>query len=364
MKSDAYPVAGTVSRAQEQPLKVISPAPRDVWHKLLEEDPEALVTKTPAWLDCICSTGDYEDASRLYENSEGCRSVLPMVRRKGLPVVLTSQFSQPSSWGIGGLVVPGTIRVEDVGAVFSDLLSRPFLRTSIRPNPRAGEIWAAAAPPGVISIPRLAHVLDLDGGFSQVWMKRFNSRTRNKIRKAEKAGLVVERDTSGELVPVFYDLFRQSISRWASRQNEPPWMARWRGRRRDPITKFESIAQFLGDACRIWVAWFKGQPAAAILVLQGNNAHYTRGAMDKDLAGLTQANYLLHRLAIEEACQAGCRYYHMGETGASVQLAQFKTRFGARAYPYAEYRLERLPISKLDQRVRGLVKRIIGFEDA
>ena len=73
---------------------------------------------------------------------------------------------------------------------------------------------------------------------------------------------------------------------------------------------------------------------------------------------------LLHRLAIEEACRAGCRYYHMGESGSSASLAQFKRRFGANAYGYAEYRLERLPITSVDAHLRRLVKRLIGFTDA
>ncbi len=119
----------------------------------------------------------------------------------------------------------------------------------------------------------------------------------------------------------------------------------------------------LGEACRIWVAWHNGQPAAAILVLQGSNASYIRGMMDKELAGPTRANYLLHRLAIEEACEAGCRYYDMGESGSSTSLAQFKTRFGARPCPYAEYHIERLPITSLHRHARGAIKRMIGFRD-
>jgi hypothetical protein len=354
----------TMNPGRNPSLRITSPAPRDVWLDTLKVDPDALVTQSPAWLDSICSTGLYEDASRLYDNYEGRQWILPMVRRKGRPESLTSQASPPSSWGIGGVIAPGGATVEDVKAVFSDLSTLPFLRTTIRPNPLHGSVWAAAAPAEVVAIPRIAHVLDLDGGFDHVWTKRFNGKTRNKIRKAEKAGLTIERDRSGELLPVFYDLFLQSVSRWAAKQHEPLWMARWRARRRDPFTKFESISKAQGDSCRLWIASYHGQPAAAILVLQGANAHYTRGAMNKDLAGPTLANYLLHRVAIEEACEAGCRYYHMGETGSSGSLAQFKSQFGAEAFAYAEYRLERVPISKLDQGLRRIVKRIIGFRDA
>jgi lipid II:glycine glycyltransferase (peptidoglycan interpeptide bridge formation enzyme) len=115
---------------------------------------------------------------------------------------------------------------------------------------------------------------------------------------------------------------------------------------------------------RLWVAWHDGRPAAGILVLQGeHNAHYTRGAMDREVAGPTRANDLLHRLAIEEACAAGCHSYHMGETGASESLARFKEGFGARPVPYAEYALERLPLTRLERGLHQLVKAAVRFRD-
>ena len=58
--------------------------------------------------------------------------------------------------------------------------------------------------------------------------------------------------------------------------------------------------------------------------------------MDEKLAGKTYANYLLHSMAIKDACSQGCTHYHMGETGGSASLAHFKSRFGATAVPYAE----------------------------
>lgn len=347
-----------------QAYQVTSPAPRDVWENLLRSDPEALVSQTPAWLDCICAMGGYADASRLYETPEGKQLVLPMVRTKGLPAALSTETTLPHAWGIGGLVSAEKINAKDVAAVFNDLAGRSVLRVNIRPNPRAGKTWAAVRPPKVIAISRLAHVLDLEGGFDYVWTKRFKGTTRTAVRKAERSGVVVECDTSGKLVSVFYDLMKRSFDRWARQQHEPLLLARWRAWRRDPLNKFQIIARILGNACRIYVAWVDGKPAATILVLQDTNAHYTRGAMIKDIAGPTRANYLLHRLAIEDACRAGCGYYHMGETGFSNSLAQFKSRFGASKYPYAEYIIERIPISSVENRLRCFIKRLIGFKDA
>jgi lipid II:glycine glycyltransferase (peptidoglycan interpeptide bridge formation enzyme) len=268
---------------------------------------------------------------------------------------------------MGGLIAAQPIHAEHVTFILTDLARLPYARISIRPNPRLGDVWAAATShirTGLAAIPRLAHVLDLDGGFDEVWTKRFSGQTRKTVRKAEKSGIVVECDTTGRLMPVFYDLLRLSFDRWAARQREPALLARLRGHQRDSLEKFRVIARSLKDACRVWVAWINGQPAAAIVVLQYHNVNDARGAMDKDLVAQTGANDLIQKLAIEAACQSGCRYYHMGESGSSAGLAHFKERFGAVPYPYAEYYLERFPFTRLDRGLRTLVKKLIGFKDA
>ena len=344
-------------------LRVTSPAPRDAWEQALASDPTALVFQAPMWLDCLCAVGRYRDASRLYELLSGRRLVLPMVRLGCRTGPLAIEASFPPSWGMGGVVASGGPRADDLAAVFADLSQRPLMRTSLRPNPLTNASWAEARPRGALTVPRLAHVLDLDGGFAHVWDERFTGSARTAVRKAERAGLTVECDTSGRRTAVFYELFERSLDRWARQQHEPRALARWRGHRRDPPRKLQLIAEHLADRCHLWVAWRGGEPAAAILVLQDANASYTRGAMDKELAGPTRANYLLHQLAIEQACNAGCRHYHMGESGSSAALAQFKTRFGARPVPYADYHIERLPLTTADRHVRTAVKRVVGFRD-
>jgi hypothetical protein len=350
-------------RASAAKLRVISPAPREVWERELASDPTALVFQTPEWLDCVCASGRYRDASRLYELSSGRRLVLPLVRLGRRTGALAIEASFPPGWGLGGLVADGGARAEDLAAVFADLAERPAMRTSLRPNPLMNAAWEQARPRGAITVPRLAHVLDLDGGFPTVWDQRFAGSARTAVRKAERAGLTVECDTTGRRTDVFYELFERSLDRWARQQHEPRLLARWRGHRRDPLHKLQLIAEHLAGRCHLWIASRAGEPAAAILVLQGANASYTRGAMDKEIAGPTRANYLLHQLAIEQACEAGCRHYHMGESGDSASLAQFKTRFGARPYPYADYHLERLPLTTADRQARAAVKRVLRFRD-
>lgn len=345
-------------------IHVTSPAPREVWKAIFDTDPEAVPYQHPDWFASICESGNYEDVSRLYETHDGRQFVLPLVRRRSLPARLSVAASPPSAWGMGGLVGSHNVRYEEMQAVFDDLIHLPYLRVSIRPNPRLAALWAAAVPKGVLSISRRAHVLDLEGGFERVWEERFEKKTRTAVRKAERLGVVVESDTSGRLLPVFYELLQRSFDRWSRQQNEPRFLTHLRGQWRDPYEKFELISRHMGSACRVWVAWVDGKPAAASLVLQHGNVNDSRGAMDKEVASTSRCNELLQKYSIEEACRAGCRYYHLGESGNSTSLAHYKERFGAVPYDYAEYVIERLPITSMDKTARTIVKKLIGFKDA
>jgi len=331
----------------ETVARCVSPAPRAAWPALLETSEDALAFQTPRWIDALCATGRYTDATRLYETHDGRRLLVPLVRRAGIASPLRLQASLPYGWGFGGILTSGPVTASDVSAVLADLQRAPGARLSLRPNPLSAQVWSEGVPAGMRRVARTAHVLDLGDGFVQL-AARFHSSARRAIRKAERSALTVTRDTSGVHVPVFHSLYRKSVDRWAENAREPLWLARRRAALREPEEKLRRVADHLGHACEIWVAWLEGRPAASVVVLRhGGSASYWRGAMDTEVAGRTQPNYLLHSRAIEAACNAGCRYYHMGETGQSKSLAQFKSRFGATPRDYFEYRIERLPLTAI-----------------
>ena len=340
---------------------VQSPVPRDVWEDILRTDPESLVYQSPQWLDAMCAADGFEDASRVYYTQGGKTLVMPLVRKKGLTGSLATYASHPSGWGMGGLLASEAVQPEDVAAVTEDLLSLDSFRVSVRPNPLQAPMWESAMPDGVIRLPRVAHVLKLDEDFERVWMDRFKSGTRRAVRKAEQSGLEVECDTTGRLLPVFYGMLLASFERWAEGTEKPVNLSRWWAQRRDPLSKFQQMSDSLGAMCQVWVASLDGEPAASLLVLRGNNANYSRGAMYRDLAGPTQANALLQKMAIEDACQAGCRWYHMGETGASSSLAQFKERFGAEPVAHSEYLIEKFPVTPLKRSAKQAVKGMLSI---
>jgi hypothetical protein len=209
------------STSQEQliVMRVIAPAPRTLWRAVLEEDPQSLPEHAPEWIDAMVASGSYSDASRFYEFSDGRRFVLPFVRRRGLAAGAGWYGSFPPASGIGGLV-GGSASPDVVAAVVDDLRMLGAARISLRPNPLRAADWAEVTGPGVVRISRRAHVLDLSGGNDAV-RSGLSKMTVRGIRTAEKHGVRVERDRNGSLLPIYDELYRTSVERWAKNQHEP-----------------------------------------------------------------------------------------------------------------------------------------------
>ncbi|WP_119255651.1 GNAT family N-acetyltransferase [Shinella zoogloeoides] len=339
----------------------ISDSSEPIWRDLFCRDGTALPSQSPEWARAVTDAGGFRALPQFFKFDDGSRAVLPLfVKGAGR---LRYAWSPPPAWGFGGVLSDGEMTPAKLSIVLEHLETLPSLGFKIRPNPLTAGLWAQAARPGWSAIDRCAHVIDLAGGFLAV-RARFRPNAGTYIRRAQKSGVEIEVGNHEGLIDEFHHLLQLSLVRWARKQHEPAVLARMRGLRRDPKAKFITMASQMGDRFRLYVARLNGRAVAAILVLMGRQAHYTRGAVDEALAGESRAAYLLQATAIEDACRFGCTHYHMGETGNSASLAQFKSRFGAVAVPYCEYRYETLPLARLDGLARRTVKRILGFRDA
>lgn len=349
-------VTETISTNQ---YKVTTPAPREAWRQVLASDPNALIFHTPEWADALCATGQYEDASRLYEMPGGRKLLLPMVQQKIISSDVTIRASMPDGWGLGGLVSTAPLQQGEIDLVVRDLVRTTGLQTVIRPNPLLAGTWETGITQVLPTSRRASHILDLEGGFSHVWEKKFKGTARTAIRKSERAGLEIEVDVSGKLIPTYYDIYLNWTERRSRERHIPTWLAHWTAKRREPLQKFALAAQAMKEACQVWVVKLNGEPiAASILLTYKENAFFWRNASIRELATSVRANDLLQGRMIEQACLAGCRYYHMGESGGVESLKQFKSRFGAVETPYSVYSLERLPVTHWKHQLRILTKSI------
>ncbi|GAA3689923.1 hypothetical protein GCM10022204_00870 [Microlunatus aurantiacus] len=345
-------------------LRLIEPGPDDRrawWRAVVDSDPDALPEHTPEWVDAICASGSYQDATRFYADADGRRFVVPLVRRTGVAGWGGWLLSPPPAWGMGGVVGRG-LDESTLRQILTDLVGLGAQRVWIRPDPTRAGLWEAATDDSSLAVGRHAHVVDLDGGVDAVWA-RLHRGTRKYVRRAERAGVRIEVDRAGDLLDTYYDLYLTSVDRWAARQHEPLRLARWRARRRDPLEKLVRMSHHLGPDFVLTMAFVDDEPAYGSIMLLGQTAHVTRSAMDVDRVGSTKAGSLVQWSMLQLACAHGCRTYHLGESGRSQPLAQFKESFGAVGIDYAEHRYERLPFTVADHRLRAVAKKVLRFRD-
>jgi lipid II:glycine glycyltransferase (peptidoglycan interpeptide bridge formation enzyme) len=253
----------------------------------------------------------------------------------------------------------------DIQFILGELAHQSINRTTFHINPIVSPLWESAEPiPGVTPIPRLSHILELDGGFNTIWSEKFSSSTRRAVRKAERSHLTIEWDDTGKYIPIYYEMFMEWATRRGKQRHLPAWMVRASNRRREPLERYQLIAQAFHQACRVYIAKLGGQPiAAAIFLLYNQNAIYYRGTSLREEANLVRANDLLHSRMIEDACDAGCRFYHMGESGGVESLMRFKEGFGAQPNASHDYLIEPIPMQHFTRQVYKVVKMVEGLKN-
>ena len=298
-------------------------------------------------------------------SSSGRQVGLPLARHRRQPPWAAVVASWPQVWGVGGPISEGgRISPTEAAAVLADVASRGTLAAQITLRHDADGAWLSEARQFRVE-EHGCFVLDLAGGFDQVWQHRFRGNARRAVRKAERSGLDIEVDRSGRLLGVFYDLYQKSIPRWAAMRHEPLWFTRLRMARVGPNipppvgTGRRAIR---GGLCHLGGA-FPGtagrghhRPAVRGLcqVLAGRDGQRSRCPV---------ANDLLHRLVIEEACRDGYRFYDMGGSLPGSSLAAFKNKLGAVLHFTHELRAERLPAHAARRLSRDLVQKMIGARD-
>ena len=175
----------------------------------------------------------------------------------------------------------------------------------------------------------------------------------------------MEIDRSGALLEEYYRLYLISIDRWAERQHEPRALARFRARRRDPLSKLRAMAETLGKAFVVALAYVDDAPGLRLDHPAGSDRarHPGRDGPGPGRQRPTPATWCSGGRSSSPA-SLGCTAYHLGESGQSASLAQFKEKFGARPFDYAELRLERLPWTRdRPSDLRSVVKTVLGFRD-
>jgi hypothetical protein len=301
----------------------------------------------------------------LYEFRSGQRILIPLARHH--PQFGPGQVvsSWPRVWGVGGPIAASpTVTPSEAAAVLGDLASLGSVATVLQLRYNAHDSWLRAADRFKVKASN-SWMLNLAAGADDVWQRRFRGSVRRAIRKAERAGLEIEVDHSGQSIDTFYFLYEKSVQRWAAMQHAPAWLTRRRLASTFNPQRLGRVAEYFGKDCLTWVARLHGEPVASLVVLySGKYAKAWCAAMDKPLAApLGGVNQLLDWYAVQDAGSRGCLHYDLGYASPGTSLGDYKKWLGADLVFHHELRLERLPLQAAGDLPKQFTKKIIGFRD-
>ena len=172
---------------------------------------------------------------------------------------------------------------------------------------------------------KVATLLSTEGGASAAFA-RLHPNVRNKIRKAEKAGVVVQEGV--EHLAEFYRIYSRNL-----RDLGTPVISR---------RFFEEAVAVFPEHLRVYRAVRQGRTISAkIVVRDGRTCYFTWSASIREELRHAPVHAMNWR-AIEDACGAGCAEIDLGRSSAGSSHQEFKKYWGgqSRTLPWAYHVLD------------------------
>lgn len=284
-------------------------------------------------------------STRVYEK-DGVEVLVPMMKCRSI-----GPFSSLNSMPIftyGGLLSDRPLKNEDVRSLLLQIVepTTPLLIMTFSPLaksfPKTDNLIIPAKTPWTYT-----HILDLEGGFEHAWRDHFRKRARRSVRSARSEGVEIEKSRSLSDVAVFYRAYLDLVERRGITSPKP-------------LSFYESIYKLIPTGfVDFLLAKIDGQTVGGLIsFFYGTYANLVMSVCFSQYSRFNAAS-LLYCTAIQNAIDAGCRYFDFGPSGPLEGLRLFKEGFGATSKVFERVEvyspMVRPPVI-LYQMVRGLVR--------
>ncbi len=321
MQHDNLPLEA--SRSSSPEVQMINPIGDANWNKLIAGLPKHSFFHTAEWAKVLADTYGYTPVYFAASETGGARSILPLM--------------EVDSWLTGrrGIGLPFT---DDCELLCQDATTfQKLFKAAVEFGKskdwkyiecRGGRELFDEVPASLLFY---GHGLDLTAAENKLFSS-FESSVRRAIRKAEKAGVMVEISQSMEAIQIFYSL--QCKTR--KKHGLPP----------QPFKFFLNIYKHIlsQDMGMVVLARHHGRPiAASVYVNLGDRAIYKYGASDEAFQGLRGSNLVMWA-AIKEYMRRGARHLDLGRTSVGNEgLRKFKMGWGAeeRKIEYVKFDMQK-----------------------
>lgn len=266
----------------------------------------------------------YTFEPRIGEFEDGTVVLWPLVRLHGGLGFLRRFEAMPLSLNGFPIAARGELTSRHLSALISALRV-----DSLELSSGALDNAPTDLPAGSWDVRKAAtHVLDLRGGWSAVWERKFTKKARNQCRMAWKKGVTVRVAGGAADFESYYQIYCDSTRRWG--YANPPY----------PIALFGALAGIRGSGVELKMGLVNDRPVAGIILMHGRRSTlYWSGAMLKEAADYSVNNALLE-VAVREACERGTVIFDFGASGELDSVREFKEQFGAVATGYGTLGLQ------------------------
>lgn len=285
--------------------RIVSADP--AWDAFVAAHPEGKLCHTWAWGAMIERTFRHETFAMAAYDGDTLRGILPLtlIRSRLFGTHMVSQaFSN-----YGGPLV------DDERACLALLVHAYRLAE----EHRCGQIEFRAAQPlrsdHYQRTDKVCMHLPLDRDPDVVW-RGFRPEIRNRVRKAQKAGLTAV-SGGAQLLHEFYDVWTVRM-----RQLGTPCYSQ---------TFFRNLLEQFPGQAKIFVIRYDGRPVGAGLFYAFNRLAQCRWAATLTETNSLSPNMLLYWTAIEHYCLEGISTFDFGRSTQGGTQYEFKRRWGAQA---------------------------------
>ncbi len=281
------------------------------WDAAWASSPSATYFQSRSWsLAWERGTGGrISTAGRLLTLSNGESVVVPMsLERRAAGLLQVARLSAGDTYG--GWLVPS--QSSDVSACVLDWLRRTYSSLTLIGNPHANDAEIARLATRMTT----TRVLDLRVDRQRLLAARTSRNSRSE-RRAERAGVVIERVANGKPWSDYFALYLETRERWGAQ-----------ARTFHSRALLEAIGAS-GSGAELWLAR-KGDEAlaGAICLADRRGLSYWHGASSVAGRGLG-ASHLLFATVIRDAHARGLERFDFLGSGDLAGVDQFKMSFGA-----------------------------------
>jgi CelD/BcsL family acetyltransferase involved in cellulose biosynthesis len=300
----------------------IDPIAAPEWAKFVAASPSSQAFHDPRWLDLLQTQYRYEISACCVRGADGIEAALPFALVKSR---LTGNrlVSLPFSDSCPPLLAPDAApeALATLGAAMAERASATGLDLTVHaPMP---SLPGASLDEGFV---RHELLLPEDPDEAE---RGFSASRRQRVRKARKTEMAVERGTDAGFLDEFYRLHLQTRRRLGVPTQPKAF-----------IDRFAEL--FASGRGSVWVVREEGAPvAAAVFLSQGELATYKYSATDPDSIRRGPNNLLMAE-AIRWHCEHGFKRLDFGRTEIENKgLREFKRSWGAEELPLSYTYLSR-----------------------